>query len=46
MSKKWENAVIFLSGAGGYYAIELAWRGGRIGQWPSREEPAYVFYTA
>lgn len=27
MRKKWENAVIFLSGAGGYYAIELAWRG-------------------
>ena len=27
MRKKWENAVIFLSGAGGYYVIELAWRG-------------------
>ena len=25
--KKWETAFIFLSGAGGYYAIELAWRG-------------------
>lgn len=27
MHKKWENTIIFLSGAGGYYAIELAWRG-------------------
>ena len=27
MHKRWETTVIFLSGAGGYYAIELMWRG-------------------
>lgn len=27
MHKGWENVFIFLGGAGGYYAIEIMWRG-------------------